>query len=109
MTESAAALVWCPFPNRETAKTIAAQLLDDKLIACANLFGDMESVFLWQGKINTDRECGGLFKTDSARLGEVIATIGSLHPYETPAILGWKCDNAFPATLSWLKESLQHE
>ncbi|MEL7187946.1 MAG: divalent-cation tolerance protein CutA [Pseudomonadota bacterium] len=109
MTEAQAALVWCPFPNREAAKEVASRLLDQNLIACANLFGEMESVFSWQGQIQTERECGALFKTSADKMPAVIAAIGALHPYETPAILGWNCDSAFPATLQWLKQELHED
>jgi len=101
-----AALVWCPMPDREVARTISGQLLEEGLIACANIIGEMESVFLWQGARESAAETGVLFKTTAARLEAVIARLGSLHPYDTPAILGWRIDAALPATLAWLGAAL---
>ncbi|SHN62011.1 divalent-cation tolerance protein CutA [Erythrobacter sanguineus] len=97
-----AALVWCPFPDRETARAIAGHLLDEGLIACANIIGEVESVFLWQGERDSAAEAAVLFKTTAARLDPLIARLGTLHPYDTPAIIGWRCDAAHPATLAWL-------
>ncbi|TAD80777.1 MAG: divalent-cation tolerance protein CutA, partial [Sphingomonadales bacterium] len=44
-----AALVWCPFPDTDSARTAADALLDDALIACANILGEIESRFVWEG------------------------------------------------------------
>jgi periplasmic divalent cation tolerance protein len=97
-----AALVWCPFPDRESARRIVEQLLNERLIACANIIGEVESHFLWQGARDTAQESGVLFKTTAARLEALIERLGELHPYETPAILGWRADAALAATLEWL-------
>ncbi len=99
---STAALIWCPFPDRESARRIAGQLLADGLIACANILGDMESLFIWEGKAASAQEVGVLFKTTCDKLTAAIARLGTLHPYETPAIIGWDADAAHPLTLQWL-------
>jgi periplasmic divalent cation tolerance protein len=97
-----AALIWCPFPDRESARRIAGQLLADGLIACANILPELESLFIWEGKADSAAEVGVLFKTTSDRLEAAIARIGGLHPYAAPAIVGWCSDAAHPATLQWL-------
>jgi len=108
MSESAAggtrgaALVWCPFPDQGSAGAAAAALLDERLIACANLLPGMVSHFAWEGKRETSREVGVLFKTNARLLDRAVARLAELHPYEEPAILGWRCDVAPPGTLAWL-------
>jgi periplasmic divalent cation tolerance protein len=97
-----AGLVWCPFPDRESARRVIEQLLDERLIACANIIGEVESHFLWQGARDAAQESGVLFKTTATRLEALIERLGQLHPYETPAILGWRADAAPAATLEWL-------
>jgi periplasmic divalent cation tolerance protein len=97
-----AALIWCPFPDRETARGAIAALLDEKLVACANILGEIESHFLWQGTQDSALESGVLFKTTTARLEEAVAHLGKLHPYDTPAIVGWAADAALPETIAWL-------
>lgn len=100
--DTAAALVWCPFPDAESARQIAGQLLDERLIACANILGNIESHFVWDGARATGHETAVLFKTTSSLLDDVVARLGALHPYDTPAIIGWHCDAAHPATGAWL-------
>lgn len=106
MSATQAALVWSTFPDRTAICSITSQLLEERLIACANIFSGIESVFTWQDSVQSSEECGALFKTESTKLAALIDRIGQLHPYETPVILGWRCDNAYPATLGWLKHSL---
>ena len=82
------ALIWCPFPDRDSARQIAQTLLDRKLIGCANLIGEVESIFEWKG--------------DAA-----IQYLAEQHPYDIPAIIGWHCDSAADATRAWLGQLVQ--
>ena len=100
-----AALIWCPFPDRDAARRIAGQLLADGLVACANILPEMESLFVWEGRPDSASEVGVLFKTTAARLEAAIERLGALHPYETPAIIGWHADAAHPLTMRWLEGS----
>ena len=102
MTPAGPALIWSPFADPESAETAASRLLDEGLIACANLLPAVRSLYVWQGERGEGAECGALFKTDAALLDAAIARLAQLHPYETPAITGWRCDAAAPATLAWL-------
>jgi periplasmic divalent cation tolerance protein len=97
---SGAALVWCPFPDVESARAAADALLDDRLIACANILGSIESRFVWDGARATGSEIAVLFKTTPERLDDVVERLGELHPYDTPAIIGWQADTAHPVTSS---------
>ena len=106
MTDLEAALAWCPFPDRDAARSAANQLLDEKLIACANILPGIESIFEWQGESTSAQEVAVVFKTTGSILGALIARLGDIHPYDTPAILGWRCDSAHPETLKWLDKTL---
>lgn len=102
MADIVAALAWCPFPDRGSARSVASQLLDEQLIGCANILGDVEALFQWDGERGEGVEVGVLFKTNSGVVGRMVARLGDLHPYDTPAIAAWNCDAAHPATLGWL-------
>jgi periplasmic divalent cation tolerance protein len=103
---SEAALAWCTFPDAASARNAAAALLGEGLIACANIVPGIESLFVWDGAAQSAQETGVLFKTTAAALDRVIACLGSLHPYDTPAIIGWRCDAAHPATARWLDAAI---
>lgn len=95
------ALIWSPFASKQQAADAAATLLQEKLIGCANMI-PIDSVFEWQGEIEQGQECGALFKTSADLLDRAVRRLEEIHPYETPAITGWKCDSAAAATAAWL-------
>ncbi len=98
------ALIWSPFDSIDQAKPVCRTLLEDKLIACANFIPGVRSLYRWDGEIGEGKECGVLLKTDGALLDMAISRLEELHPYETPAILGWRCDSAGDATQAWLAD-----
>lgn len=108
MTEAAgnisAALIWCPFPDSEVAASISKSLLDEGYIACANILPEIHSLFVWNGERDEGKEAAALLKTNSALLEDAITRLAALHPYDTPAIIGWRCDSAPPATAAWLAD-----
>jgi len=97
------ALIWCPFADEDSAAAAAAQLLDERLIACANILPPMRSLYFWQGERGESRECGVLFKTDASLLDRATARLAEIHPYDTPAVLGWRTDTAAKPTAEWLR------
>lgn len=102
MNGARAALIYTSLPDAKCARSIAAALLDEGYVACANILGPIESVFVWDGKVKSATESAVLFKTTTDRLNQTISRLAALHPYETPAIVGSICDAAHPDTLSWL-------
>jgi len=101
-TAETPALVWCPFPDEDSALAAVNALLDEGLAACGNLLPGMTSVFVWNGEKDTAREFGLLVKTNAALLDRAVMRLAQLHPYEEPAVLGWHCDTAAPGTVAWL-------
>ena len=106
MSDTVAALAWCPFPDREGARKLAGILLEERLIACANILPRIESVFEWEGEVSGCQEVAVLFKTTAELLEPLVVRLGECHPYDTPAIVAWSCDTAHALTLDWLQETL---
>ncbi len=96
------ALIYCPFPDRESAREAVNALLDERLIACANILGEIESLFEWEGKRDSTNELAVLFKTDAALLSQAVERLASIHPYDTPAVMGWRCDTTPMVVQEWL-------
>ena len=102
MKPAGPALIWSPFADLESAEAAANRLLDEGLVACVNILPAVRSLYTWNGERGGGEECGALFKTDAALLDAAIARLAEIHPYEVPAITGWLCDAAAPATAAWL-------
>jgi len=101
------ALIWCPFADEDSAALAARQLLDEGLIACAQILPAMRSIYTWQGERGEAVEVGVLFKTDGSALDRAIARLAEIHPYETPSIIGWRADVAARPTAQWLWDSVR--
>jgi periplasmic divalent cation tolerance protein len=98
------ALIWCPAPDAVIAERLADALLEQQLIACANIIGPMRSRFRWEGELQTAEEYALMCKTRADLLEAACAFLASAHPYDTPAVAGWLCDTAPEATKLWLSE-----
>ncbi len=89
-------------PSREVALEIARALIERKLAACVNVLAECESVYRWQGEIETAREVPLLIKTRAAIYDEVEAAIKSLHPYELPEIVAVPVERGLSDYLQWV-------
>lgn len=99
-----AGLIWSAFEDEDSAAEVAAKLLDERLVACANIVPGVRSLFVWRGERGEARECAVLFKTDASLLEHACARLAELHPYDTPAVSGWLADATAAATDRWLAE-----
>jgi periplasmic divalent cation tolerance protein len=96
------ALIWSTFASEADAEIAAGALLDEGLIACANIVPGVRSLYAWNGERGAGGEVGMLLKTDARMLDRAVVRLADLHPYDTPAIVGWRVDAAAPATAGWL-------
>ena len=99
-------LFYVTCPDTETAKKISMTLLQEGLIACANILPGMESFYWWEGKIDSAKEVVVILKSSSLQSSRVIARVESLHPYNTPCILTLPIEKSSEAYVRWLKGSL---
>ena len=98
-------LFYITHESKEHAQTFVEQLIQQKLIACGNSY-PIDSVYLWQARMQKDDEYVSLLKSLPAKKDEVIKTIERIHPYETPCILTWEveCNEAYA---QWIAEQLR--
>ena len=94
--------MWSPFADEASAAAAAKQMLDEGLVACANVLPPMRSLYVWNGERGEASEVGVLFKTHAALLDRATARLAEIHPYEAPAVLGWRADAAAEPTAEWL-------
>lgn len=80
--------VWINCPDQETAGAISNALITARLIACANIFSEIQSCYHWKGRIESDSEVPLVVKTRVEHFPRVTAVVRRLHPYETPSIIG---------------------
>ena len=93
------------FPDPELARSVSRQLVEQKLAACANIGGGVQSIYRWQGKIEEGTETLVFFKTTRGRFEEFQRVLQSLHPYEVPEIVAVRVADGLPAYLQWVDSS----
>lgn len=79
-------LLYSTCSSREEAKELANLALEKKLIACANIYPQVESVYAWQGKIETSSEAVLLMKTSSDKFSELEVLFADKHSYDCPCL-----------------------
>jgi periplasmic divalent cation tolerance protein len=80
-------IVLCTFPEIAKACQIGTALVERQLAACVNLVPAVESIYRWQGKVETAAEILAIFKTRRAIFPEFERVLTALHPYEVTEII----------------------
>lgn len=96
-------ILYSTFPDAPAAHKVAEALLGARLIACANIFAPMTSLYRWQGKTETATETGAFFKTRRELAEQAIAAARPLHPYELPCFLILPVEGS-PDYLNWIRQ-----
>lgn len=105
--ESHFIMVLVTTPSRVEAEEICSQLLDKKLIACANVVGPVVSHFHWKNKIECAEEFLVLMKSRSDLFNQLSEAVAKLHSYEVPEIIALPLEAGSSAYLDWLSTSLK--
>jgi periplasmic divalent cation tolerance protein len=95
-------LVLTSFSDADQARRAARVLVEERLAACVSLLPGAESIYRWQGAVETVAEVLVLIKTRADLHDRLVARLGELHPYEVPEILALRPDQVSPAYRQWL-------
>lgn len=91
-------------PSREAAERIARDLVDSRLVACANVVSGVHSVYRWRGAVEEADEALTVLKFRAADLEAVGRRIQELHPYEVPEFVALRIEAGLPSYLNWIVE-----
>ena len=84
------------------AERIAAALLDQRLIACANIIAGVSSRFIWNGAVDQAGECLVVMKSVRSRFAAVCREVRAAHSYEVPEIIAIPIIEGDSAYLGWI-------
>lgn len=93
--------------NSEEAFKIVHCLLNEKLIACANIVGPVSSLFWWEGKIDKASEFLVFMKSHENLFERLAGRVKEIHSYEVPEVIALPIKKGLPSYLDWLSTSLQ--
>ncbi len=95
-------IVFCTFPDVETAREVASGLVFEGHAACVNILPGIESIYRWEGEMRNDAEALALFKVSAEDYPNLEQLISSKHPYETPEIVSIAADRVEAKYLRWV-------
>ena len=91
------------------ARRIARHLVTERQTACVNILPKVESVYRWQGKIESAGEFMLIAKTTHERSEAVCAVIRELHSYELPECVVLEIAGGSADYLRWIGENSRPE
>ena len=90
----------------EKARTLAQELVRLRLAACVQVDGPIESVYRWQGEIESAREWRLTIKTRRGVYQEVEDAVRGNHSYEVPEILAVPVVVASEPYAEWVNDQV---
>ncbi len=94
--------IYATFASEEEAARIARTLVEERLVACANILAPCRSIYRWQGKVEEAGEVPALFKVTAEGAPAALARIAELHSYDVPAAVVWPIADTLPAYAEWV-------
>lgn len=95
--------------NPEQARTLIRRLLDERLVACGTVVGNVTSIYRWKGAVEETTETQVLLKTRQDCWPELEAAVRRWHPYEVPELLALPVQEGLPAYLDWVRDETHAE
>ncbi|MFT3990555.1 MAG: divalent-cation tolerance protein CutA [Luteolibacter sp.] len=102
-------LVFCTFPDSEKARQIGTLMVERQLVACVNLLPGVESIYRWQGKVETAAEVLAVFKTTAEAFREFEKVLAELHPYDVPEIVAVSPEKVAEPYAKWVGDAVVFE
>jgi len=93
--------------SQEEARKIARALVERKLAACVNIGPQVESIYRWQGKVESAAEWLLIIKTRAEVFERVRDSIRELHSYELPECVMLEVSGGSEDYLTWIGESVE--
>jgi periplasmic divalent cation tolerance protein len=107
MADEQAIVVLMTAASFEEAGRIAETLVHQKLAACVQVLPEMQSIYLWKGEVQTDREVLMIAKTIHAKFAALEQQVRAMHSYETPEIIALQVVAGSESYLEWLFRSCE--
>lgn len=98
-------LGYITFPTKTEARQITLSLLEEELIACANIIDGVESYFQWDGEIQKAQEVVVIIKTRVKNEDKIIKFIRQHHSYDCPCVVFTSLDHGNSNFLKWVDQA----
>ena len=93
--------------SQDEARKIAQHLVEHQLAACMNIIPHIESIYRWQGKMESSTEWLLFIKTTQEKFAAVRDAIRHLHSYDVPECISLVIEDGSAAYVDWIAQSLK--
>lgn len=98
--------VYAIFADRAEAERIGRSMVEQRLAACANILGEVHSIYRWKGEIEEAKEVAAIFKTSEKSADALITRITALHSYDVPCVATWPIDKILGPYADWVEQNV---
>ncbi|XP_072982349.1 protein CutA 1, chloroplastic [Typha latifolia] len=102
-------VVYVTVPNREAGKKLSESIITERLAACVNIVPGIESVYWWDGKVQTDSEELLIIKTRESLLDALTEHVKTNHEYEVPEVIALPINGGNLKYLEWIKNNTREK
>ena len=95
-------LIYITTSNRKEANTIAYEIINSQLAACANILEGTTSIFFWEGKICEEKEVSLILKTREDLVERLIEKVKKMHSYDCPCVVSLPIAMGNTEFLNWI-------
>jgi periplasmic divalent cation tolerance protein len=88
----------------DAATELARTAVEARVAACGQVVGPINSVYRWEGRVDSAQEWLVLFKTTAERVDALIEHVQALHSYHVPEIISTPITGGSPAYLEWISD-----
>ena len=89
----------------DEARRISRYLVQERFVACAQIIPWIESIYMWDNKLETTQETKVIFKTRGARFDKIKEIIKQNCSYEIPEISRIAIEGGNQDYFDWIIES----
>lgn len=93
--------------SMDEARKVARYLVQERYVACAQITPWVESIYMWDNRLETTQESKVVMKTLRERFDEIKGIILDNSSYEVPEITWSVIEGGNEAYLAWVQDSSQ--
>ncbi|QDT37654.1 divalent-cation tolerance protein CutA [Stratiformator vulcanicus] len=100
-------LIYMTAGSRDEALRIGRTLVEERLLACANVFDGVTSVFRWEGEVQHEGEAVLIGKSTEELVEPLTARVRKLHSYDCPCVVAVPIQGGNAAFLEWVSKETE--
>ncbi|MCW9033928.1 MAG: divalent-cation tolerance protein CutA [Rhodospirillales bacterium] len=97
-------LIYITASSKAEAEMIAKTLVEERLVACANVYEGVTSFYWWQGKIEQDQECSIICKSKESLCDSITQRVKEIHSADCPCVVFLPIEGGNKDFLKWINQ-----